>query len=317
MWSERVLVSRLKSSLLLAGILLAAPLCAHAYNPFASISDYNAVIFGNASAEGGDTEGRLAVGGNLSAKWYSVGNAASADASKYSLVVGGNLNAEGKWQVFNGNTAYGGSLIAAPSTVSPYTVTNTNGVLDFAAIKTQMQSVSTYMSTMAGNGAAVYDGYSTMTLTGNNSTLNVFNLTADQAAKWASVSSRIIQVPAGSTAIINVSGKSGSLSNGMSLSGTSSTNVIFNYWEATSLDVRSMAVLGSLLAPNADLTLTSANINGTAVVNGSTHMYGGEYHNYGFSGSIPGESSVPEPSTLTFGCMALGIMIPLMRRRRV
>lgn len=309
-------VSKWKSSLLLAGVLLAAPLCAHAYNPFASVSDYNAVVFGNATAEGGDTEGRLAVGGDFSAKWYSVGSASQADASKYSLVVGGNLNAEGKWQVFNGNTAYGGSLVAAPSTVAPYTVKNIGGALDFATIKTQMQTVATYFSTLAGNGAAVFDGYNTMTLTGNNAALNVFNLRADQAAKWASVSSRIIQVPAGSTVIVNVAGKSGSLSNGMTLNGTSCAKVIFNYYEATSMDVRSMALQGSLLAPNVNVTLTSANVNGIAVVNGSTQIYGGEYHDYGFSGSVPGQPTVPEPSGLIISCMGLGMLIPMLRRKR-
>lgn len=301
---------------LIAACLLAMPICANAFNPFETVSDYNAIVFGNAYAEGGDTEGRLAVGGDFTAKWYSVGTAASANASMYSLVVGGNLDAHGKWQVFNGNTAYGGKLVKSPSMDPAYTIVNTSGVVDFAAIKAQMQTVSSYLSSLAGNGIAEYDGYSTVNLVGNNTTLNVFNLTQEQAEKWASVNSRVISVPAGSTVIINVCGENASLHYGLTLEGVSSTNVIYNYYEATSLSITSMALEGSLLAPNASLSLISANVNGIAVVNESSQIYGGEYHNKEFSGDVPSTQALPEPSGLVLGAMGFGILIPYMRRKR-
>lgn len=307
-------VSKRLRSAFITCILLALPLCVNAYNPFAAINDYNAVIFGNANAIGGDTEGRLAVGGNFTAQCYSVGTSANPDATKYSLVVGGDLNAPGLWQVFNGNTAYGGTLIATPSTVSPYTITQQSGILDFAAIKSQMLSTSSYLTGLTANGSVVYDGYNTITLTGTDSNLNVFTLTEEQADIWSRVTSHQIVAPAGSTVIINIGGTSCTLSNGLSLSGVSNTTVLYNYYEATNLNLSSMELLGSLIAPNAALSLTSAGISGIAVVNESTQSWGGEYHNRGgFTGNVP---TVPEPSSVVLALAGLGTMIPLLRIKR-
>ena len=306
--------SRLKSSLILAGILLAAPLCAHAYNPFQSVSDYNAIIFGNATAEGGDIQGRAAIAGNFSASSFSVGNLAAPDKSKYSLVVGGDLNAQWNWPVCNGNTAYGGQLLGKPSTNGDYTITNAKPV-DFQAIKTEMQSLSSYLATLSSTGTVYFNGYSSIYLNGTDPTLNVFNIGADQLANWYGVTDRQITAPTGSTVIINVAGDGGSLANGMTLNGTSESKVIFNYYQASNLELK-LALTGSLLAPDTDVTYRSGSVNGIGVVNNSTQVWGGEYHNTGFDGDVPNAPAVPEPGSLIAMLVGLCSLIPLLRRRR-
>ncbi len=306
---------RLKTSLLLAGILLAAPLCASTYNPFQSVSDYNAIIFGNATADGGDIEGRAAVAGNFTASSFSVGYYAKPDKSKYSLVVGGDLDAKWNWPVCNGNTAYGHDLVGKPSTNGDYTISKAKPV-DFQAVKKEMQSASTYLASLSGNGTVSFNGHNTLSLTGTDANLNVFNIGADQLANWYGVTDRQITAPAGSTVIINVSGNGGSLANGLALNGTSMSKVIFNYYQASSLEVR-LALTGSLLAPNTNVTFKSGSVNGIGVVNNSDQLWGGEYHiAKGFDGRVPQMPSVPEPASLLAICIGLGSLIPMLRRKR-
>lgn len=279
---------------------------AFANNPFAGAEGFNAVIFGNLNATAGDTEGRLAVGGNLTASSYAVGPNAPADPSANSLVVGGNLNAMGGWQVFNGNTKYGGTLINAPSMVAPYTLQQASNVYDFAGRKSEFISISNALAGLADNGSQLYQ-WTTYTLTGTSSGLNVFNV---DAANWAAASNRIIDAPTGSTVLINVLGANGSLSNGMALQGgIDRTRVMFNYSEATTLNFSNIAVEGSVLAPNAFLTLSGGNINGISVLDGALTQNGGEFHNWTFNGSAP----VPEPMTM----IGMAAMASLVARRRL
>ncbi|MDD3546427.1 MAG: choice-of-anchor A family protein, partial [Kiritimatiellae bacterium] len=81
---------------------------------FGPAHDFNALIFGDFTAAGGDTDGRLAVGGNADIPAsYSVGIVIDGHplpdyfgGSTDIFIVGGNLN-DGAWGV-NGNIVYGG-----------------------------------------------------------------------------------------------------------------------------------------------------------------------------------------------------------------
>ena len=104
-------------------------------------NDYNAFIFGNLNAAGGDTEGRLAVGNNLNASSYGVGvTLTNSGGTRDDLVVGNNMNAQGGWQVFNGNAVYGATLTAAPTTPNGSTFQGTP--VDFAAAQADLLAKS-------------------------------------------------------------------------------------------------------------------------------------------------------------------------------
>jgi hypothetical protein len=93
--------------------------------------------------------------------------------------------------------------------------------------------------------------------------------------------------------------------------GLSADNVLFNFYQATSLKISSIGVNGSILAPLADVTANNGNINGTIIAkswNGT-----GELRNVPFEKTSP----VPVPGTgllLFSGLMGLASVQRKMKR---
>jgi choice-of-anchor A domain-containing protein len=284
----------------------------YAADPFAAMSYYDALIFGNVSASTGDIEGRAAIGGDLNTPGgYSVGDRAPDDPTKYSLVVGGNLHAPGHWQVFNGNARYGTGT-QLPSMEPGYTISQGPGDLNFGAAYTTFRSISTYLGGLSDNGTQLYQ-FTTYTLTGTNAGLNVFNV---NAADWAAASNRVIDAPTGSTVIVNIAGASAGMMNGMQAlnnlhdGSTRQTRILFNFHQATTVNITNMAVTGSVLAPDALVTISGGGIDGQAVLGALNQINGGEIHRWDFTGSTP----VPEPGTMA--ALGLGALALLKRRRK-
>ena len=91
------------------------------------------------------------------------------------------------------------------------------------------------------------------------------------------------------------------------------------------LDLNNTTLPGSVLAPNAHLTITGGGINGQTIANSATQIGGGQFNNYTFGGSLPptgGSGSgtggatpaVPSPAAVWGGLGLIGSM--LLRRRR-
>jgi choice-of-anchor A domain-containing protein len=143
--------------------------------------------------------------------------------------------------------------------------------------------------------------------------MNVFTVTE---SAWESTTDKQINVPAGATALINILGADITQGGGLAVNGSSSQNnpqgafLLYHYPQATTINSNGIALLGSVLAPSANLTLSGGNINGIGIALNSTQINGGEYHNYTFTGNI-----VPEPSSVV---LALGCLVGLgwkLRRR--
>ena len=176
------------------------------------------------------------------------------------------------------------------------------------APKTQLQSLSSTLSSQAANGTISDNGFSTFTLTGVSSSINVFNL----AGYTFSNSSVNITAPAGSTVIVNVSGASDSFSGGsINLHGVTAGNVIFNFNSATSLVLSFIGFNGSILAPNAAFTGNSGQINGQLIATSAAGTT--ELHDILFSGQLP--NSTPEPATWMMIFTGLGAIRFAKRRK--
>lgn len=292
-----------------AVVLVVSPLAALAESS-SPAGDFNAIIFHDMNATSGGTEGRLAVGRNAKLQWYSVGqNLSNSKGARDDLIVGGDLNAIGGWQVQKGNAVYGGSLIAAPTT--PNGSVLKGSPLDFNLLEANAIASSLLYGGLTPTGSAVYDGYSTLTINAPLAGLNVINV---DGALWSKtgISNRVVNAPAGATVLVNISGTTNAMSGGMSLKGGVTRNdVLWNFYETESLTQSSMALLGSLFAPQAHFQLSGGSVDGQAILASADTINGGGFRHYTFNGSLP---PVPEPLTLSL--LTLGVIATASRRAR-
>lgn len=270
---------------------------------------FNALIFGNLEAQGGDTDARLAVAGNATiVGGYSVGTVIKGDplptffgSDTDIFIVGGDLE-DGTFGV-NGNIVFGGTRSGPvrymqngniTRQVNPITfdangnVPNDGSGVTFAELLADMQARSALFGALEDRGVVVKDatlGY-VVELVGEDPILNVFNLTAEE---WSVSSASInITAPATSTVLVNIHGDSVAIHNaGMQLSGVNERRILYNYVNATSLTTSGFAQLGSVLAPYANGHFTGGSIDGRAILGGDVFTTGGfEFHNFPFEGSI-------------------------------
>lgn len=248
---------------------------------------FNALIFGNLDAQGGDTDGRLAVGGNATIpSAYSVGIPIKGDpiapiigSDTDMFIVGGDL-VDGVWGV-NGNLVFAGTRTGpyryqingnVTRQVIPVTFDSNGNVpadgsgASFDDLLAEMQARSALFGALDDRGVVSVDDtvpYQ-LTLVGNDPALNVFNVTA---AQWSVTSSNInISVPNGATVLVNIHGTPVNIVNGgMVLNGTSSRTTLYNYVDALEVNTSGFTHYGSVLAPYASANFSGGGIDGTAV----------------------------------------------------
>jgi choice-of-anchor A domain-containing protein len=271
--------------------------------------NYNALIFGDFAATGGDTEGRLAVGGTA---WitsgYSVGIAVYGEALPPlinladMLIVRGDLH-DGPWQV-NGNVVYGGTRTGIDRQENParrvgppvqFTLDNNGNVPDdgsghtFETLQQQVELASAMIASMDDRGVLTNEVDKTdfiMTFVGNDAVLNVFNV---DASDWSgSQMDILITAPKFSTVVFNIHGTPVGLHNGaIRLTGVTNDRILFNYADATELSTSGFTHEGAVLAPHASGNFSGGAFEGFGVFGGDvTTSNGFEFHHYPFRGTI-------------------------------
>ncbi|MFD0290528.1 choice-of-anchor A family protein [Streptomyces sp. NPDC127061] len=275
-----------------------------------------------------DAEGAVAVGGNADFRGgFSAANeltAAEVDAlpGRASLVVRGDLlNGSSVTAVMKGNAVVGGKVSDRALEMHSGTFSKNAGLIDFDAEFGKLRSYSAALAKEpATGGTEVKPSGSKLTLEGGNTTRNIFEVTAEQLEGAKDI---YLKVPAGATAIVNVSGttydmaKAGTtgffLSGGQDYvlddklqsasDGKVRARLLWNFPDATAVTKSSQAAWpGSVLAPKAHLELgTGAPVNGSVWV-ASLHGSGGaETHHFPFTGCLPETGETPPPATPTPG----------------
>jgi choice-of-anchor A domain-containing protein len=264
---------------------------------------YNLLTWGNASLLNSDTQGRVAIGGNATFNSYSIGNAAGiTNPSTPALVVGGTLTA-GNGNVYEGSIDVGGAY-AGPS----YSINSAAGsVLEanlgtsgipfiFSTAYNVLESDSQLYGAQAANGTSI-EQWSTLTLTGTNSTLDIFDISASLLQSASTVT---INAPSGAQVLINVSGTDVTMSNkGFNGTFDSDANTLFNFYQATTLDLSGIGIDGSVLAPLANVDFASGQLNGELIA--ASFTGDGELHQDAFNNPIA-PASVPD-ATNTAGLL--------------
>lgn len=335
--------------LLLAAVLcVAAPPAEASYINLGPAGDFNLFVFNDNTQNGSDSQGRVAVGGNALFGSFTV--ASSMGSSTDNLIVGGNLTnsftqfnggvlvgGNLTWNIpsitgrvaVNGNASFtgGGGSVAGPVNVvgtysAPgYFPPNQNTGLnpfpfDFNDVESYLVSQAAYLATLPSNGSVAIDPWSgAITLTANNpaDAYISFSLTGAEMADAAG-GGLTINAPAGSTVVINVTGPVSAMSSfGINLNGVDKQHVLYNFHDATNLTINQIGVLGTILAPLADVNFAGGAIDGTIIANNLTGP--GESHLYLFQGNLP-LVPVPEPATVALGAMGLLALMAVRTRRR-
>jgi choice-of-anchor A domain-containing protein len=303
---HRTLAGASLAPVTLAFALIASAITASAQS-LGSAAGFNYFVFGNVSLANSDSEGRVAVGGNATFSNYGVGDKLPAGTGGYSLIVDGNLNYQ-NGQVFQGSASYGGTLTASGFNVPNGSIVKGDQI-DFDAAKNQFVAISASLAGIAASGS-FNNQYGTLQFTGTNANLNTF---VTSAADINSANSFQISAPTGSTVVINVAGQTVNWDYmGISLGGTDKYHVLYNFYEATTLNVAGISILGSILAPNANVNFSNGNIEGTLVA--QTLSGGGEFHNAPFQGTLP--MPIPEPSSALLAALAGAGFLVHRRRSR-
>jgi choice-of-anchor A domain-containing protein len=219
----------------------------------------NVYAFQNFTGTSSDVEGALIAGGNVTLNGYSV-NEKNGDAfgnPGYALVAGGSL------ALTNGSIKNGLSYVRGSATVTAADagVRSAANPIDFTASQSYFTNLSGALAGVAATGGAVRSGDS-LSLKGTGAAVSVFNLTTAQlnGATWWQTAG----LAANQTLIFNVSGAGGYFNN-MSFSELAGYNVLFNFYEATDLNVN--GVVGSILSPYATVTGSGGAVHGNVIVN--------------------------------------------------
>jgi choice-of-anchor A domain-containing protein len=226
-----------------------------------------------------DVGGPVAAGGGITAASFNINWSSTASAG---IVSGGDLN------LTNG-TIYGNIWHSGAENVKNVTVLPTStcanckdwfssNPINFGSARASLQTMSQNISALASNGSTKI-AYGNITLTSINPNLNIFTLAASDLAATTSIT---INVPSGSTVIINVSGTNVKVANAGFTTYVSAGRTLWNLYQATSFYASSVGIPGSVLAPFANASL-GGNINGTLIA--ETVLSTNEFHQAPFGGN--------------------------------
>lgn len=296
--------------------LLTAPV--HADVVDLGISNANLFSLGNFSASGSDVEGAVLVKGNFTASSYSVNKKDKDAFGSYSLVVGGNMNYSSA-ALNNGSYYVGGKATLVSVGTDKNTKSSTVNPANFNAMADNAKKVSTALNnaTETGRSSVQYGG---MTLTGTNKSVEVFDITGSALSSVNYFN--LNNLKSGSTLIFNISGKNaiGFNQNGVGLNGFDKYNVLFNFYEATNLNLQNVGVYGSILAPLATVTGSGGVVNGQVIVGNWLSNVQINASNYFSPTNVAGYSlalaPVPELSVWPMLLVGLGLIGLFKARRR-
>lgn len=282
----------------LSGIA-ASPSFAGTLSAATILSDFNGVIYGNASTPS-DVEGALVVGGSFSgATIYNNPTANQTQPPGFGALTVFGSTSGNPININNGGSAYvggshgakvnfngGGGYISAP----PVTL---------SSIETTLNTLSSSLSSLAANSSLpAPNNNEVISAKPNASGLAVFNVTA---ADLAAIPSYNFSLNGAKTVIVNVSGSSVSFNANDESGTTGANNIIWNFYQATSVNLGTQ-IAGTILAPKANVT-NGNQIDGDLIAASWTGS--GELHDYAFDGVL---SPVPLPAALPlFGAALLGL----------
>jgi choice-of-anchor A domain-containing protein/uncharacterized repeat protein (TIGR01451 family) len=242
---------------------------------------FNVFIFEDMNQPTADVQGKVAVGRDGFFSNFSCGDLLPASGGTVDVLVVGRHLTFTSGNVVGGNIVYGNTGTVSQMVGIVDGTLRQDSPVDFASATTHLTALSTQLAGYTTNGTTNMSGV-TLTLNGSDPFLNVFNVTAAQMTLTQEV---YINVPNGSAVVVNVDGDNIDWGGNLVVSGTTITNCMFNFHNATSIIIQQIDVTGSILAPLAHVNFISGVQHGQMIC--KTLSGGGQYNLANFIGNIP------------------------------
>ncbi len=257
-------------------------------------SDFNVFVIEDINQPSSDTQGKMAAGRDIFLTNYSVGDLLpNSNGTEDVLIAGRNLTFL-TGAISNGNVVYGNSSNLPVSYVSVVGgEVRKDSVIDFAAAESYLLDLSASLANYPANGTDTL-AWSTLSLNGTNPIINIFNVDGADITNSTSVQ---INVPSGSTVIVNVAGDSVLFNGGLDLHGATTNATLYNFYESTYLTINQIDVKGSLLAPKADVNFIDGQINGQFIAKSVKGK--AQFNISKFIGNIPGKTELENIAEVT------------------
>jgi choice-of-anchor A domain-containing protein len=222
------------------------------------LSDYNLFLLEDYS-EGQDVQGKVAAGGDITLTDFSVGGMVPDSDISQVLVAGGNLTLS-RGSVW-GDAWFGGSYTTDASVVFPRGTASQGTPIDFTARFAQLRGLSSRLAGLPVNGTTQRESWGGVMLQGTAPDVNVFQV---EASAFTGATLLSISAPAGSLAVVNISGDSATFTDfGHEFSGgIDQHGVLFNFVSATAISAHRYGFMGTVLAPYADIQFNNGSWDG-------------------------------------------------------
>lgn len=276
------------------------------------LDEYNLVVAGDYTHQGGSVWGKTFIGGNLTGGASEFAVQVPSGSSDDSLKVVGDITAS-HVKVKSGNLVHGGS-IASSSHVELHGAgasLTQNAGLNIGSVVSDLQTASLSLKGMANSGNSASFANGAFSYSGPSS-VAFFDVSYDQLFRQnTNFSFSGVQAD---TLVINIAGSqvntgSGFNFPGLDLSGVSglgARDILWNFFEAEELTISS-PIVGSILAINADVTLMGT-LDGSLAAGSLISQRQIHDYNYGHNVNpvpLPGSSVLFASALLAFGVVRL------------
>lgn len=239
--------------------------------------DYNVFVLDTIQSSHCDIQGKLAAGKYAELSGYSVGDQLPSGSGNVAIV-GEHLSFL-VGRVYNGKAVYGKYITSTTGFSADDGIVQDSTVIDFDAATTQLRNLSNQLSLLTTNGTQTLE-YNHLALKGTNSTLNVFHISG---ADLSTINDFSIDVPTGSTVVVNIDGSGMNWHGGFEVYGTTKDKVLLNFYNATDITVSGIEVTASVLAPYATFNFPVGLMTGQLIC--KTMLGSGQFNLCPFTGS--------------------------------
>jgi choice-of-anchor A domain-containing protein len=295
-------------------VLAASTLASFACSGSAQATNYNVLVFGDFTNTNADVEGALAAGGNINLSSFAVGSALGNSANGENTLVAGKSITFNNGQLDHGNAVAGTAVSGNFNDAHGSKIVG--NAMDFAAAKRLYDGYSTTAAAMAVTGTTTYYNWGGLFLTGTQSGRNVFDVDGSTIGVLNTLN---LSIPTDSYAVINWTGSTASFANmGFNVNGVDSSQILFNFPDATSLTLTGVGFDGSILAPSANVKFSNGQMNGQLIAQSLFGTGGGEFHNkpLNVDAFFPSSASeaTPEPESWALMILGFGAIGAALRR---